>query len=36
MSIVELLWVEVVTELVPCDGISDGRDVGKMEIWGDR
>ena len=34
--LVELLWVEFETELGPCEGISDGRDVVKMEVFGER
>ena len=30
-SLVEFLWVEVGTEVGPCDGISYGMDVGKLE-----
>ena len=30
-SLVDLMWVEVGTEVGPCDGMSDGRDFGKME-----
>ena len=35
-SIVEFMWLEVGTELGPCDGMSNGRDVGKQEDAGER
>ena len=35
-SIMEFLWVEVGTGVSPCDGISDGKDVGKLEVSGER
>ena len=34
-SLVEFLWVEVVTKVGPCYGMSDGRDVGKLEGLGE-
>ena len=35
-SLVEFLWVEVGTDLDPCDGMSDGRDVVKLGKLGKR
>ena len=34
-SLVDFLWVEVGIEVVPCDGISEGRDIGELEGLGD-
>ena len=35
-SIVDILWVEVGTEIGPCDGMSDGGYFGKLEEPGER
>ena len=35
-TFLDLLWVEVVTEVGPCDGMSDGRGIGKLEVSGER
>ena len=34
-SLVDLLWVEVGTELGPCDEMSDGRNVEELEGLGE-
>ena len=34
-SIVDFLWVKVGTDVDTCDGMSDGRDFGKLEGLGD-
>ena len=34
-SLVYFLWEEFGTEVVPCDGMSYGRDVGELEGSGD-
>ena len=31
-ALVEFIWVEVGTELSPCDGMSYGRDDRKVEV----
>ena len=35
-SLVEFLWLEVGTEVGPCDRMSYGRDVVKLEGSGER
>ena len=31
-SLIEFLWVEVATYVGPCDGMSDVRDIFKLEL----
>ena len=33
-SLVDFLWVEVETEVVPCDRMSNGRDFGELDGLG--
>ena len=33
---VEFLLVEFGTDVGPCDGMSDGRDAGKLDVLGER
>ena len=35
-STIEFMWVKVGTEVGPCDGMEDQRDVGNMDGSGDR
>ena len=35
-SLIEFLWIEVETEVGPCDGMSYGRNVRKLEVSGER
>ena len=35
-SLLEFLWVEVGADVGSCDGMSDGRDVVKLEVSGEK